>query len=262
MLSTDYITGMDDNKKSESGINNKSSAPLTEDQIEIYQRQLRRLATELSLAEARERREIASDLHDHIGQALAYVSQKVSLLHGNDIFSGRSEDFAEILSILDQTIKYTRNLTVEISPPILYELGLPAAIDWLAERAEKRYNLKIKSTQTGQPKEIAENIRVFLFKAIQELLVNISKHAQAPNVKIEINWGLEQFEIKVSDNGVGFDQTKLNLGLSDRCCFGLFSIRERLSYIGGNFAVESIPGKGTRVTLTSPYEISDEVNNA
>ena len=102
---------------------------MEDSQIQSYQRQLRKLASELSLAEARERREIASDLHDHIGQALAFVSQKMSVLRGNSIFSGMEGDFAEILSILEQTIRYTRDLTVEISPPVLYELGLPAAIN-------------------------------------------------------------------------------------------------------------------------------------
>ena len=100
----------------------------TERRIRAYQRQLRRLASELSLAEARERREIASDLHDHIGQALAYASQKVTTLRGNAVFSGMEDDLAEILTILNQAIRYTRNLTVEISPPVLYELGLPAAM--------------------------------------------------------------------------------------------------------------------------------------
>lgn len=238
-----------------------SSPNYPDERIEAYQKQLRRLATELSLAEAKERREIASDLHDHIGQALAYVSQKVSLLQGNTIFSGQSEDFAEILSILDQTIKYTRNLTVEISPPVLYELGLPAAIDWLAERAEKRYKLKIKISQSGRAHEISDDIKVFLFKAVQELLVNISKHAQAKKVKIKINWRDDSFEIIVIDNGIGFDLKKLKAGVSNRCCFGLFSIRERLSYIGGSFNIESQPGEGTTVTLISPYEISEDDQN-
>jgi signal transduction histidine kinase len=99
----------------------------TRQTIDQYQRQLRRLSSELSLAEARERREIASDVHDHIGQALAYVTQNISVLQGNAIFSGMEEDFSEILSILNQTIRYTRDLTVEISPPVLYELGLSSS---------------------------------------------------------------------------------------------------------------------------------------
>jgi signal transduction histidine kinase len=228
--------------------------------IRTYQKQLRRLASELSLAEARERREIASDLHDHIGQALAYVSQKVATLKGNAVFSGMETEFSEILSILDQTIRYTRDLTVEISPPILYELGLPAAIDWLAERAEKRYNLKVISLQSGSPRDVSDEIKVFIFKAVQELIANAGKHAHAIQVNIRTNWLDNGLEITVRDDGRGFDQAKIDNCLSGDCCFGLFSIRERLSYTGGSINIDSTPGQGTRVTIFTPYTITDEAD--
>jgi signal transduction histidine kinase len=229
--------------------------------IQSYQRQLRRLTSELSLAEARERREIASDLHDHIGQALAYVSQKVSTLRGNSDFSGMESDFSEILSILDQAIRYTRDLTVEISPPILYELGLSAAIDWLAERAFHRYGLKVMSSQSGTPQEIAENIKVLMFKAIQELIANTVKHAKANQVNIHTNWRDSEIEIVVNDDGCGFDTTLFDNGLSQEGCFGLFSIRERLSYVGGAISIESTFGQGTQVSISSPYAIKSEVES-
>ncbi len=226
--------------------------------IRMYQMQLRRLASELSLAEARERREIASDLHDHIGQALAYVSQKVSLLKGDAVFSGMEENFAEILKILDQTIRYTRDLTVAISPPVLYELGLPAAIDWLTERALHRHGLKVTSSQTGSPREISEDVKVFIFKAIQELITNAAKHADAKQVSIKTEWKDTGMLINVSDDGCGFDTSTYENALSDNCCFGLFSIRERLSYIGGSLSIDSSPGKGTRVSVTTPYTLKSE----
>ncbi|MFH2037577.1 MAG: sensor histidine kinase [Candidatus Zixiibacteriota bacterium] len=229
--------------------------------IQNYQKQLRRLATELSLAEARERREIASDLHDHIGQALAYVSQKVAILQGNAIFSGMEKDFSEILSILNQTIQYTRNLTVQISPPVLYELGLPAAIDWLAERATQRYKLKAKAMQSGNPQDISEDIRVFIFKAVQELINNVAKHAGANRIDISANWMENGFKLIISDDGQGFDTTSFDRVLAGNCCFGLFSIRERLSYIGGTLSIKSSSGKGTRISMTAPYKIADEAEN-
>jgi signal transduction histidine kinase len=225
--------------------------------IRAYQKQLRRLASELSLAEARERREIASDLHDHIGQALAYVSQKVTVLQGNSVFSGMEDDFEEVLSILNQTIRYTRDLTVAISPPVLYELGLPAAIDWVAERAEQRHGFKVRSLQTGVPREISEDIKVFIFKSIQELISNAAKHASAERVDIRATWADDGIVIVVSDNGCGFDAASFDIGLSSDCCFGLFSIRERLSYTGGSLDIDSRPGSGTRVSITTPYTIPE-----
>ena len=233
----------------------------TNRRIRAYQGQLRRLTSELSLAEARERREIASDLHDHIGQALAYVSQKVSTLQGNAVFSGMEEDLSEILSILNQTIRYTRNLTVEISPPVLYELGLSATIDWLAERALHRHELKVASIQTGDPQEVADDIKVFIFKAIQELITNAAKHAQATQVKIHADWHERGVEIVVIDDGRGFETTPYDNGLSKEGCFGLFSIRERLSYLGGTMRIESTLGQGTRVSISTPYRIMTEAGN-
>lgn len=241
-------------KSSEAGDGGQAS-------IRRIRRQLQRLTSELSLAEARERQAIASDLHDHIGQALAYVSQKVTSLQGNAIFCGMEDDFEEIRTILQQTIRYTRDLTVEISPPVLYELGLPAAIDWLAERSELRYGLKVTSRQSGQPGEVGEDIKVFIFKALQELIHNVSKHARANSVTIDTKWGSDRIELQVSDNGQGFDTELFQSGLSNDGCFGLFSIRERLSYAGGNIDIASTPGKGTRVTLATPYRIVGEVDH-
>jgi signal transduction histidine kinase len=226
--------------------------------IRTYQKQLRRLASELSLAEARERREIASDLHDHIGQALVYVYQKVAGLQGNAILSGMEEGFAQVLKILDETIRYTRDLTVAISPPVLYELGLPAAIDWLAERALHRHGLKVASSQTGTPREVSEDVAVFIFKAVQELITNAAKHSGEERVSICTDWKDTEVSISVSDEGCGFDTSIHEGALSDDCCFGLFSIRERLSYMGGSFAIDSAPGEGTCVTISTPYAIKAE----
>ncbi len=226
--------------------------------IRTYQKQLRRLASELSLAETRERREIASDLHDHIGQALAYVSQKVATLRGNAVFSGMEDHFSEILSILDQTIRYTRDLTVEISPPVLYELGLSAAIDWLADRAVHRHRLEVHSTQNGTPVAVSEDVQVFVFKSIQELLTNAAKHACATRIEISTSWTQNGLLIVVSDDGRGFDTTSFENGLSGDCCFGLFSIRERLSYIGGSLDIDSVPGQGTRISISTPYRITGD----
>jgi signal transduction histidine kinase len=227
-----------------------------EGKIQDPQERLRRLASELSLAEARERREIASDLHDHIGQALAFVFQKVSTMRGNSIFSGMDEDFSQILTILDQTIRYTRDLTVEISPPILYELGLPAAIEWQAERAYQVHELEVSFSESGVPSEFDEAVKVFTLKAVQELLHNVAKHAEASRAKIHADWGRHEFEVVVTDDGRGYDATRQDSQPASDCCFGLFNIRERLSYIGGALTISSSPGRGTRVSVVSPYRMA------
>lgn len=260
-----HIAAMTDSRNRQAGNDVGDGAPCPSGEqhevarrIRSYQRQLRRLASELSLAEARERREIASDLHDHVGQALAYVSQKLNALRGNAVFSGMEDDFAEILSILDQTIRYTRDLTVEISPPVLYELGLAAAVDWLSERAQQRHGLTVNSKQSGATQQLPDDIKVFLFKAVQELIANVAKHAQAKRATVRINWLSDGIVIVVSDDGCGFDAAVLENDFTSGNCFGLFSIKERLSYIGGSLEIESTPGQGAKVTISTPYSVKSE----
>lgn len=220
--------------------------------VRVYQLKLRQLASKLSQAEARERRQIASDLHDHIGQALAYVNTKIARLQGNAMFCGFEVDLAEITAILEQAIRYTRDLTVEISPPVLYELGLAAALDWLAEQTSRRHGLKVTTSQSGEHTPVPEDIQVFVFKAVQELITNAVKHAEADQIAIKVEWKPTRLDIAVRDNGRGFDTSALDRQLSEGNCFGLFSVRERLLCFGGLLQVVSQPKRGTTATITVP----------
>jgi len=220
--------------------------------LRVYQRKLRQLAAKLSLVEAQERRQIASDLHDHIGQALAYANTKIAKLQGNAVFSGLEGELNEISTIIGQAIRYTRDLTVEISPPVLYELGLAAALDWLAEQSGRRHGMKVSTVQSRERVSVEEDVQVFVFKAVQELITNAAKHAGATEVTITVEWRPEQLRIAVRDNGRGFDAATLDNHLSEGNCFGLFSIRERLGCLGGVLNVESAPGRGTTADITVP----------
>jgi signal transduction histidine kinase len=220
--------------------------------IESYQGKLRRLTSELSLAEARERRTIAEDLHDHIGQALAFTKMNISSLRGNAIFCGFEDNMDRIMTLLDQTIRYTRDLTFEISPPILYELGLVATLDWLADRFRHKHDIAVSIEKTGPDHDIDADRRFIVFKSVQELLVNVAKHSGANVVVIRMENQIDQLLIKVIDDGRGFDINTLETSLPRRDEFGLFNIRERLEYLGGIVQIASSPGKGTSVTLSLP----------
>ena len=229
----------------------------TERQILDYQKKLQRLSAELTLAEARERREIASNLHDHVGQALAFVRMKLSQLQGNSVFCGFEDDFGGLVKLLDQTIRYTRNLTGEISPPILYELGLIPAIEWLVEQTQKKYDFKVALKISGRPSFLSEDVKITLFKSIQELIANIVKHADAKNVNIYAEWSDKNISLLVVDDGSGFDLDILENRLSKNESFGLFSIRERLKNIGGDISLESKPDFGTSVRISVPLTLRE-----
>ncbi len=221
-------------------------------EIERYQKRLRKLAGEVSLAEERERREIATDLHDHLGQALAYIKIKISEFQGETIFCGYQGSLNEITSLLNRAIEYTRSLTFEISPPVLYELGIGAALEWLAERFGKTSELMIGCEISGSPRSLGEEIQVFLFKAARELLVNITKHAKANDASITLEYGKTAVSLKVRDNGRGMNPDLIDTRGEEWSGFGLFSIKERLRNFGGEMSIQSSSGEGTEVSLTIP----------
>lgn len=212
---------------------------------------LRRLASELSLAEARERRKIAEDIHDHIGQALAFTKMSVEQFRGNAIFCGFEGKIDEIATLLDQTIQYARNLTFEISPPALYELGLEAAIDGLAERFRKKHGLAVRVETEPETGPLGNDVVVLLYKSVQELLTNVAKHASAKSAAVRIERTGDIIRVEVEDDGCGFDAGALgSCGAGDH--FGLFNIRERIQYLGGSMEIRSAPGQGTTVALLTP----------
>ena len=229
----------------------------SEEKLKQYQQQLRELASQLTLTEERERFEIASDLHDHIGQALAMIRFKLAEIKGNVIFCGYEKDLDHISSLLDQTIQYTRNLTFAISPPILHELGLKSAIEWLLEDVAKKHKLRTNLIADKKFPPIEKEIQVMLFKAVKELLVNITKHSQASNIIVKMKSHEDNILIDVDDNGKGFDISQINIQNKG---FGLFSIKERLQFMGGHLTITSAPGKGTTVSLVSLLKLEKRKN--
>ena len=144
-------------------------------------------------------------------------------------------------------------MTFELSPPILYELGLEAGIEWLTEQIQEKHGIQIGFEDDRQPKPMSEEIRITLFKATKELLINIVKHAQASKAKVSIWREDHSIRIRVEDDGVGFS-TPEGKQLRKTTGFGLFNIRERIKYLGGDVVIESEPGRGTRVNLSAPLE--------
>jgi signal transduction histidine kinase len=213
--------------------------------------------TELSLIEERERRYIATELHDNISQTLAIAKIKLGMAQEVTSSIDWVGSLNEIGELIDQAIQYTRSLTFELSPPILYELGLEAGIEWLTEQIQEKHGIQVGFEDDRQPKPMSEEIRLILFKATRELLINIVKHAQASKAKVSIWREDPSIRIRVEDDGVGFS-TSEGRQLRKATGFGLFNIRERIKYLGGDMVIESEPGRGTRVTLSAPLEEKED----
>jgi PAS domain S-box-containing protein len=230
-------------------------------EIHAYQENLRALASELSITEERERRRLAADLHDHIGQILALSQIKLGALR-QEVSSPDAENLvSEVRDFIGQAIRYTRSLTYELGLPILYDLGLRAALEWLAEQMQEQHGISIQVLRDQGTSILPEAARVLVFRVVREILTNVVKHAQATEVEITIKEEGPFLRIQVTDNGVGFDTEELGTKSSKSSGYGLFSIRERLSSLGGLLKINSTLGRGTQAIITVPLEKQEAVVN-
>jgi two-component system CheB/CheR fusion protein len=212
-----------------------------------YEQKLKQLAFETAAAEERERRRIAADLHDRLGQTLALLDIKLNALR-SALVPTKLEELEGCRRLLRQSIAEVREQSFELSPPILYDLGLEAAVSWLADQVKHERGLTVHIEDDGAPKSLPETSAALVFRAIRELLMNVLKHAQAPVAWVSLRRQGEQLVVEVRDEGVGFD-AELAQPASG---FGLFSVRERIARLGGKMEIDAAPGRGTRVTLRLP----------
>jgi PAS domain S-box-containing protein len=213
--------------------------------------QLKSLASELSLTEERERRRLATNLHDQISQALVISRIKLQALRTSISSADIAGSLEEVCENLDRIIQDTRTLTFDLSSPILYELGFEAAVsEWLEEQVGKKHGIKTQFEDDGRPKPLEDDIRVLLFRNVRELLINIVKHARARNVKVSICRIRQQVCVSIEDDGIGFDQAEVASGTG----FGIFSIRERLEQLAGHIEIKSELGRGSKIMMTAPLK--------
>jgi PAS domain S-box-containing protein len=224
------------------------------------QDKLRALASELNLAEQRERKRLATELHDHLQQLL--VLGKIEIGQGKRHTKGLPECdrlIKKVDGILSEALNYTRTLVAELSPPVLRDHGLNAGLKWLAEYMQK-YNLVVTVTVPDNGGMIVpEDQAVLLFQSVRELLMNSWKHGGAGRAHVVIQYLDRELRICVQDEGRGFDPSAV-AGARDSALssgFGLFSIKERMRALGGSFDIQSEVGKGTSATLTVPTVAGD-----
>lgn len=213
--------------------------------------QLRALAAELVQAEQAERRRLAQVLHDHLQQLLVGAKLSLATLRAKVKTKAHQQTVQQLADTLDEAIKASRSLTAELSPPILHEQGLAAGLEWLGRHAHDKYGLNVSVAADAYAEPAAEQVRIFLFEAVRELLFNVVKHAGTDRAEVRMcRIEGDQVMITVADEGAGFDPKQLEARPGGG--FGLFSIRERLGYLGGRMEADSTPGDGSRFTLLAP----------
>ena len=223
-------------------------------QLERSRGELRKLASELVITEERERKRIAGVLHDEIAQTLAAARMRIDLLHDIPPGSKDRRTLEEAKALLVQSIQETRALMTDIGNPLLFDMGLKAACESLADRLRKKHRLRINCDMRDAYKHLNPDVKSILYQLVRELLNNVVKHSQARNAHIAIDMGNGYLRVKVTDDGVGFDPRTLGVPTSEGG-YGLYSIRERLIAIDGSLSIESAPGAGTAVTAIVPAVI-------
>jgi signal transduction histidine kinase len=169
-----------------------------------------------------------------------------------------SKSLQQVCSQLDKAIEQTRTLSFDLSPSILYDLGFEVAVEDLVDKFSKEKKIRCSFKNCGKPKPLTDDVKILLYRAVRELLINAAKHSRADIVKVALLRSSNDIHVTVEDDGRGFDASVLNNGMEKMKGFGIFNIRERLNHIGGQFKIESGKDKGTKITLIAPLNLEED----
>lgn len=226
-----------------------------EQELQNYQQRLRALALELTISEERERRRVATELHDEAAQSLALARLKLAAAAkrvGDEATRSRLDDASQLLK---DSLQQIRELVLDLSSPALNEIGLAAATsEWVEDHLRRRHGLSASFTDNCGDLEVNDDVLALLFRNIRELLTNVVKHARATRVSVRFDYIGDALRITVADDGRGLAASEIERTPSDEGGFGLFSVRERVRDLGGTLEIESAPGKGCTVRMSLPLE--------
>lgn len=214
--------------------------------------QLRRLSARQEEMLEAERVRFAHDLHDSIGQSVNLARIKLTDLANRSAMAPLSTDFRDIMQVIDETSLLIRTLEFDLSPPVLRELGLEPALEWLAEEMLRVYGLHVSVSRDDADKPLNQACRAVVFRSVRELLINVARHAGTQDVHLDTQRLGETLIVIVSDEGKGFDVARTNKGL------GLTGVQERFTQLGGRVTITSEPGEGAVVRLELPLTLEGE----
>jgi signal transduction histidine kinase len=212
-------------------------------------RELQQLSAKLVMAQEDERRSIARELHDEIGQALTAIKVELSVAQRAVEAQGAGTGILEdARSITDGAIATVRDLSQLLHPAMLDDLGLPAAVEWYLQGFGRRYSIQTEVSHHNLDTRLAPEVEASIYRIIQEGVTNVGKHAQAKTCRVALECRADAVLITIEDDGVGFDQASQAPGTG----LGLIGIRERAVQLRGVVHIDSVPGRGTRLTVELP----------
>ncbi len=219
---------------------------LLHEEVRSAQERLEGLSRELLRAQEDERRRIARELHDQIGQSLTAL--KINLQDMSGIGADESRRLDESVDIVDQTLQQVRGMALDLRPPLLDDLGLVSTLEWFVERHAQRTSLQGRFFADPEEIVVDAEINIACFRVVQEALTNVARHARARSFRVELLQHSAGLQLVVRDDGIGFDTERVAAVAS----FGLSGMRERVELVGGTFAIVSEAGIGTEIQVGLP----------
>jgi signal transduction histidine kinase len=214
------------------------------------QRGLQRLSAELIRVREEERRGLARELHDGIGQLLAAAKfELVTAQRTIDEQGGPDRALDSVRPIVEQSIQAVRDLSHTLHPAVLDDLGLPAAVDLYVKEFRRRHAIKVDLCLSGPAQRLPRDTETAAYRIVQEALTNVSRHARASSCRVSLTWLAQSLVVVVGDDGRGFAREQ---PAGEERGLGLVSMRERAAQLGGSFVIESGAGHGTRVVVDLP----------
>lgn len=221
-------------------------------ELRANQEELRSLATQLNLAEEKERHRLAGELHDHFGQLLALCKMKLNGITATELPDVTYKRMLELEELIVSANKYTSELVSELKPPpIVKEEEIEKVLGWLAQNMS-RHGLTIGIEADDHEKPLTEEIKIILYQCVRELLFNVIKHAGVSEAQLKLTRLDDNIQVMVKDTGKGFDRSSKTLTPTGDGGFGLFNIQEKIELLGGSYQINSEPGEGTTVLLYAP----------
>jgi signal transduction histidine kinase len=225
-------------------------------------RDLQRLSAKLITAQEEERRSIARELHDEVGQVLTAIKVELALAQNAvEAAGGPPRILEDARSIADGALQTVRDLSHLLHPAMLDDLGLPAAIDWHLQGFGKRHDIRVQLLHERMDERLMPQTEATAFRIVQEALTNVAKHAHAASCRVYLQRLPNTVLITIEDDGVGFDATEASES-GPRRGLGLLGIRERVAQLRGTLRLESSPAKGTRLTVELPAQPRSKTDTA
>ncbi len=233
-----------------------------EEALRESEKQLRVLSTQLLRAQETERKRISRELHDELGQSLMVMKLRLDFIDKNLLAhqTRLKRECADGVQYVDQVMENIRRLSRDLSPTILEDFGLSAALRWLINNFAERYNIKVVMDMIDIDALLPPRSHVVVYRTVQEALTNIGKHSAAQNVSISIRGNGDSILFSIADDGIGFNESLMDAKGPEGRGLGLETMKGRCQMVGGVLTIWSQEGQGTRITLSVPVEGGESSN--